>query len=466
MLDLPNSFKEKYQKILGNQEAKKLFASLDQEPKKAFRINSLKANKEVSYAKTDEIPDIPNAYYGEVNGTDPEWVSGTVYSQDPAAMFPAYIAQVKPGQKVLDLCAAPGGKTTALGEALANQGLLVANEISASRAKSLRENIERWGISNALITNDDSFVLAKKFPAFFDVILVDAPCSGEGMFRKNPDAISYWSPDYVKTCQERQKEISTEAVKMLKAGGKLIYSTCTFSPEEDEDIVGWLHEKFGMQIKPVSNISSPKISHGQEEFSQYSFEELNQTLRFWPQDNLGEGQFAAILTLPENAERKEPISRRSKNKNKKNKFALNKSEKEYVAQVLDQFELPDFLQNWSTQALVRNEHVFVPAYSDNLKGLKILNNGIELGILKKKRFEPGHQLAEVLGQKLQQRKVDLLTEDDYKKFLHGEALRIKTDLKGFVLVSYHDFIFSFGKVTGNGLLKNFYPKGLRIMKEA
>lgn len=462
MLNLPDTFIEKYQKLLGKEKAAALFESMNQETKKAYRINSLKAHQKVSYSNAQAVPFIPNAYYGEVKCEDPEWVSGTVYSQDPAAMFPAYLAQIEPGQKVLDLCAAPGGKTTALGEALQNAGLLVANEISSVRVKALRENLERWGISNDLITNDDSFALAKVFPEFFDVILVDAPCSGEGMFRKNPDAVSYWSPDYVLTCRKRQQEILTEAVKMLRPGGKLVYSTCTFSPEEDEEIVAWLVKTFQMTIEPTQ-VESKKISHGQARFVDDNLPELDRTLRLWPQDDLGEGQFVAVLRMPGESS---PIdSKKEKKKKKKKRSALlNKDERDWVEKVLSNFNLPDFLTDWQSKALVSHDHVFIPAYKQSTKGLKVINNGVELGLLKKKRFEPGHQLAEVLAQVDQTQVVELQSNEEYRKYLHGETIRVKSELRGFVLVAYHDFIFSFGKITGNGVLKNFYPKGLRTMK--
>lgn len=462
MLDLPTEFIEKYQQLLGEEEAQKLVASLQTESKKAYRINSLKFKQKTPKSTDQPVPDIPHAYYGEVSSQDPEWVSGSVYSQDPAAMFPAYIAKVEPGENVLDLCAAPGGKTTALGEALKNKGLLVANEISATRVKALRENLERFGISNALITNNDSEALAKKFPNFFDTILVDAPCSGEGMFRKNPDAITYWSQDYVLTCAERQKDILTEAVKMLKPNGKLIYSTCTFSPEEDEAIVLWLVEKYGMTIEKANHVVSEKVSYGNPSFINSDLEDLKKTLRFWPQDNLGEGQFAAILRMPD-----EEVEVKSKKKKKqKNRKGLTNEEKGFVKKVLDHFNLPESLQNWEENACVRQDHVFIPAINHSeLKGLKIVNNGVELGLLKKNRFEPGHQLAEVLGQVDQENVVELDSSEDYKKYLHGETLRVKTELRGFILVAREGFIFSFGKVTGNGVLKNFYPKGLRILKD-
>lgn len=293
MLNLPIEFKEKYQNLLGTTKAQKMFDAMNENSKKAFRINLLKSPN-VSYPLNKKIPDIKNGYYGEISGNDPEWVSGSVYSQDPSAMFPAHIAQIKPGEKVLDLCAAPGGKSTGLGEQLAGEGILVANEISNTRAKILRENIERWGITNALVTNASPDELVPYFTQFFDKILVDAPCSGEGMFRKNPEAIEYWSADYVQTCKTRQQEILNAAVKMLVPGGQLIYSTCTFSPEEDEHIVQWLVDTYDMQVLPIENVASNKISHGNPEWSNGN-PDLAKTLRFWPQDNLGKDNLQHYL---------------------------------------------------------------------------------------------------------------------------------------------------------------------------
>ena len=460
MLSLPTEFKEKYQNLLGTQEAKNMFNAMDEESKKAFRINPLKSN--ISYHLEKIVPDIPNGYYGKVSGNDPEWVSGRVYSQDPSAMFPAYIAQIEPGEKVLDLCAAPGGKSTALGEALKGKGVLVANEISTSRAKILRENIERWGITNALITNASPDELVPHFKRYFDKILVDAPCSGEGMFRKNPEAIEYWSPDYVETCKVRQQEILIAACKMLRPGGKLIYSTCTFSPEEDEQIVEWLVNEYQMKILPIKNVKSDMVSHGYPEWGSGN-SDLTKTLRFWPQNNLGEGQFAALLKLPEENIKTKANSK--KKKRQKKNFSLTKADKELVDKVLSKFVLPAALDNWKEKALVRNNHVFIPVMdAQQVKGLKILNNGVELGILKKNRFEPGHQLAEVLGQIEQKEVVELPNQDEFLSYLHGETIQVNSTFKGFVLVSYKNMIFSFGKIAGK-TLKNFYPKGLRLLNK-
>lgn len=329
MLELPNSFKEKYIELLGEKTADQLFKAMNQDSKKAFRVNTLKNQVKISYSLAKPVPEINHAYYGEISGEDPEWVAGYVYSQDPAAMFPAAISGVKPGDRVLDLCAAPGGKTTALGEQLKNKGLLVANEISSTRAKILRENIERWGISNALITNESPEKLTPVFPDYFDVILVDAPCSGEGMFRKNPEAIDYWSQDYVLVCQKRQETILNEAVKMLKPGGRLVYSTCTFSPEEDEQIVEWLVDEYGFSILGT-HIKNDHISVGHPKWANDD-QNLTKTLRFWPQDGIGEGQFVAVLQKPGEAQELVKKSKRKKKKEKQLALRLTKKDQEYVA---------------------------------------------------------------------------------------------------------------------------------------
>ncbi|BDR60518.1 RsmB/NOP family class I SAM-dependent RNA methyltransferase [Lactobacillus xylocopicola] len=462
MLNLPTTFCQKYRDLLGEGQAEELFAAMADAPQKAYRINQLKSFQQVSYSQARPVPGISNAWYGQVGGRDPEWVSGTVYSQEPAAMFPAYSAAVQPGDRVLDLCAAPGGKSTAIGEALRGQGLLVANEISASRAQILRENIERWGIANALVTSAAPASLAAQFPQFFDKILVDAPCSGEGMFRKNPAAAQYWSQDYVLTCQRRQQEILLAAVKMLKPGGELIYSTCTFAPEENEQIVSWLVEQFDFQVQPLA-LRGVKVASGRPEWAQGETC-LSQTIRFWPFDGLGEGQFVAKLRLPGQETQPCPSPKKKLAKPKIPQGGLTRSEQELVATVLDYFTLPTCLAEWANRSRVSHGHVFIPVLPPANLHVKVVNNGSELGLLKKNRFEPGHQLAMLLGQVKQERVIDL-SAAAYLSYLHGETLPVKTALRGFVLVSYHNFIFSFGKVAGNGILKNFYPKGLRILKK-
>ena len=460
MPKLPEDFIKKYSKLLGKQKADQLFNAISENSKNAYRINSLKEKQTLSYAQSEKIPLIPDAYYGKISGKDPEWVSGTVYSQEPAAMFPAFFLDAQPGEKILDLCAAPGGKSTAIGAQLKGQGFLLANEISLSRAKILRENLERWGVTNALITSEKPEKLSKYFSQYFDKILVDAPCSGEGMFRKDPQAIEYWSQDYVIFCQQRQKEILSAAVQMLKPGGELIYSTCTFAPEENEQIVSWLTKTFGFTIMPLK-INEQYIDHGHPEWSDNNID-LVKTARFWPTANIGEGQYVAKLSLDEKIKDQTFTSTSKKSKHKKKlRNALTKSDIHLIAKVLDNFKLLPEIENWQVNCQVHNNHVFIPAINTNSDThLKILANGVELGILKKNRFEPGHQLAMVLAGRKQNRVVDL-SSNNYLKYLHGETIKTDSDINGFILVSFKNFILGFGKIS-NHIIKNYYPKGLRI----
>ncbi|KRL63637.1 RsmB/NOP family class I SAM-dependent RNA methyltransferase [Lactobacillus psittaci] len=457
-ISLPVEFINKYQKLLGNQ-AQQFFKAIETgETQKAFRLNPLKCDfKNVSLNLSKPVSGQANAYLGQVDGKGIDWVSGYAYSQEPSAMFPARALAVKPGETVLDLCAAPGGKSTALLADLKETGLLVANEISTSRSKNLRENIERWGASNCLVTNEDSFRLAEKFPQFFDAILVDAPCSGEGMFRKNSDAITYWSQDYVLECRKRQEEILHNAVKMLKPGGRLLYSTCTYAPEEDEGICEYLITKEDLQIIPITSFKEG--SKGRNEWANGI--DVTASRRFWPQTGIGEGQFMALFEKP-NTQVSLPNKAKKKKSKRKNqtKELFTKAERELVIDFLNDFKLPESVQNNLDKLSKSKNHVFIPVIEDTA-GIKVVNNGLELGLLKKNRFEPSHQLALVLAQVLQDKVINLKTADEFKSYLHGETITSAENLSGFVLISYQGKIFSFGKKTKQ-TVKNFYPKGLRI----
>lgn len=451
---LPSAFKQKYEQLLG-QDAPAFFAALAEDSKKSFRLNRLKTGQ-VKYDLSRPVSGIEGAYYGQVHASDPEWVSGRVYSQEAAAMFPAAFSGVQPGMKVLDLCAAPGGKSTQLAEPLQGQGLLVANEISGKRVKALRENLERWGVTNAMVVNASPDQLAAHLPAFFDTIVVDAPCSGEGMFRKDPDAMQYWSTDYVKLCQKRQREILQQALTMLKPGGHLVYSTCTFSPEEDEQNVAWLLAQ-GLQI---DHLVCEQAASGRPEWADGN-PELAHCLRFWPQDGVGEGQFLARLQKPGVAvQPARPLKKKKKKGKAPRQYQrLTKQEIILLRKVLEDFELPEGFD--LSRAIQRQDHVSLPAADPELfAGLHVLANGVELGELKRKRFVPGQQLAQVLGRSQQEQTVEL-SQEDYQSFLHGNAFKVDSDKRGYLLVARRGFIFSFGKLGGDGLLKNFYPKGLR-----
>lgn len=303
-------------------------------------------------------------------------------------------------------------------------------------------------------------VYQKNYPHFFDKILVDAPCSGKGMFRKDPAAMQYWSPEYVLTCQTRQKEILTQAMKMLKPSGELVYSTCTYSPEEDEEIVAWLVENYHLKIEPLKLY--PGMSMGKADWSKSDLPELKDTVRLWFQNGVGEGQFVAHLKSTEEAQAVSIKVKKKKHQKNSSVTRLTKDEITTVEEILDHFVLPVGLKNWQKAVLQSNGHVFVPAIDPELLNeLHILNNGVELGLLKKKRFEPSHQLAEVLGQKAQKQLLNLKNKADYEHYLHGETIKVNSDLRGFVLVAFQNHIFSFGKIGNDQILKNFYPKGLR-----
>ncbi|MCT7873815.1 MAG: RsmF rRNA methyltransferase first C-terminal domain-containing protein [Lactobacillus iners] len=468
MYKIPTEFIDKFTHLLGEKHASELMSAYQENPKKGFRLNPLKYDyTNVKYNLDHQIPYIDNGYYGEISGNDSEWIGGYVYSQDPSAMYPATIADIKPGEYVLDLCAAPGGKSTIIASKLKNEGVLVANEISSKRAKELRENLEKWGTSNVIITNESPERLVKKFKNFFDTIIVDAPCSGEGMFRKSDDAIKYWSQEYVLTCQARQQNILNCAVDMLKNNGKLVYSTCTYSPEEDEQIVSWLMKEKNLKIQTIPK--SQGISDGHPEWTIEKFNDIQKTARFWIQDKIGEGQFAALLKketaqcTDSNLDMITPPSKKIRSNIKNRIQVISKDEFKLINDILHQFNLPLYLSKQLDRAINKNNHIVIPALSDEkLKSLHIISNGIELGILKKNRFEPSHQLVYILAQVKQNNVYNITNESDFKKYLHGETLQVEHPITyGYVLVAFEHHIFSFGKIGKDSILKNYYPKGLR-----
>jgi NOL1/NOP2/sun family putative RNA methylase len=302
---LPIDFVNRMKTMLGVQYDS-FIESYSKESYKSLRINPLKGDlcKLINSTNWDlnSIPWCANGYYYDPAtqpGKHPLHEAGAYYIQEASAMLPAVLLNVKPGDKVLDLCAAPGGKSTQIALAMNNQGLLVSNEIIPNRAKILSENIERMGIRNAIVTNADSETLANKFPVFFNKIMVDAPCSGEGMFRKNPEACNEWSLENVNICANRQLEILENAAKMLAPGGRMVYSTCTFSPEENEGTIYRFlknHPEFSLVD---SEINIDGFDNGHFEYlkdADLTFKsEIEKCIRLWPHKIDGEGHFAAML---------------------------------------------------------------------------------------------------------------------------------------------------------------------------
>lgn len=327
-MNLPQEFQIRMQKLLGG-EYPAFLAGYDTEAHRALRVNTLKlsaaAFTEMAPFSLEMVPWAPNGFYynnEERPGRHPWHEAGLYYIQEPSAMAVAAASPARPGERVLDLCAAPGGKTTQLASAMAGEGLLISNEIHPARARILSSNVERMGIRNAIVTNETPERLADRFPAFFDRIVVDAPCSGEGMFRREEEALRQWSPENVELCAGRQDEILKQADRMLRPGGILLYSTCTFAPEEDEGSVGrflMTHPDYEVISAENGTFFAPGHPEWAEALPESGWENgeekapaprqeektisaLTDTRRLWPHRLRGEGHFVAVLRKTENRE--------------------------------------------------------------------------------------------------------------------------------------------------------------------
>lgn len=451
-MELPIKFLEKMQNILGD-EYDAFIKTYEENRKAALRINTLKGNSEKLFSVLGEtlssVPWTSDGYFYPDTmqpGKSPLHEAGAYYIQEPSAMLPAELLKAQPGECILDLCAAPGGKTTKIAADMKGEGLLVANEIHPKRAAILSSNVERMGIKNAVVTNESSDRLLKKFPEFFDRILVDAPCSGEGMFRKDEEARAQWNEENVIKCAVRQKEILDNAAAMLRPGGKLVYSTCTFSPEENEKmIVDFLNDHSEFSVEKID--TPPCISNGRPELAGND-ERAAFTFRIWPHLTEGEGHFAAVL------------KKDGKNENVYRNSNISPCPKEY--EKLYRAFADEFLKNPPTGEISAfGENLYImPPFLPNLDGIKVLRFGLHLGTVKKNRFEPSHSLAMTLKPQDAVQCAELsISDKEIFAYLRGETIPAG-DLKGWCLISVSGYTTGWGKAAG-GIIKNHYPKGLR-----
>lgn len=445
-MQLPEDFKNKYHDLLGD-DYQSFIDSFDDDSYNAFRTNPLKPKADVHLDRSRPIAYTENGYYGKVSGKTVEHQSGYVYSQEPSAMYVAEVANPTPGDKVLDLCAAPGGKSTHLAGLMQNKGLLVSNEIDRGRAKVLVENLERFGVFDPLILNEDPKTLSKHFPRYFDKILIDAPCSGEGMFRKNHEATKYWSKDYPRECAIRQKEIVAEAIKMLKPGGQLIYSTCTFAPEEDEQIIAWILDNYDFKTLPIKKYDG--MVSGKPEWADGN-EALKNTIRLFPHLFKGDGHFIAKLQSL------------SSGKSKKIKHQTGNASTE-VRREWEEFCKRNFQNDFYPHHLLEFGKMlssFNPEIP-NLNGLKVMRPGTPLGMIKKNRIEPAYALALAINPHDVKNVIEI-DDNQWDRYVHGDTITVDAKLKkGWYLIQCRSMNIGFGKVV-NGTLKNFFPKGLRF----
>ncbi len=430
MVRLPEKFLQRMQQRLGEQYPAFL-ASYERPPLKGLRVNTLKISAEEfcalapeEFALGEKITESGFLVGGEKLGADPYHFAGLYYMQEPSAMKVGELTKHCKKERVLDLCAAPGGKTTHVAAQMAGRGILFANEIDFPRAKILSENVERMGIRNCATMCAPPETLAELFPACFDLILVDAPCSGEGMFKKEPNAIPEWSEENVARCAVRQKGILECAARMLERGGRIVYSTCTFAEEEDE----WTVEAFLKE--------HPSFTLVEEE-------------KYYPHEFRGEGHFAAVLEKREG----ESCAVRP--------FRIQKNaaaERAFCGFAEDFFAEP-FRTEGRIHTLADGRMYLVPDGMPELS-VRLLRLGVELGEWDGKNFKPAHALAMAFGS-LAKKKISL-SREEAKTYLRGETLTCDAE-SGWVAVCVDGFPLGLGKAS-NGTVKNHYPKGLRLRK--
>ena len=427
---LPLEFLKRMEAQLGDAYPQYL-ASLERPRAVALRFNPLKGERPVLDFVQENVPWEPMGYYYDPvarPGLHPYHEAGVYYLQEASAMAPVALLDPQPGERICDLCAAPGGKSTQIACRLAGKGLLLCNEINPKRAKILARNVERLGIANAMVTNEHPANLEKRFPGFFDRVLIDAPCSGEGMFRKEEAAVTDWSQETVEMCAARQHEILHSGSQMVRPGGRLVYSTCTFAPEENEQAIAAFLESHP-DFYPEA-VDAPWFAAGE-----------NGSFRLWPHLLKGEGHFAAVLR------------RRGEGEAPDVSVKAEKAPREWTdfAKVLD-IELPA-----GRPVLFGQSLYWAPEEMPELARLKVLRPGLELGEIRKGRFEPAHALA--LWLKECKNRISFCAESkEIEAYMHGDVVPCSN--RGWCLVQVDGYSIGWGKGDGT-VLKNHYPKGLR-----
>jgi len=451
-MNLPEKYTEKM-KMLLNEEYDDYIKSFEYDYYRGIRTNELKTNSEnllsILPFELKGIPWCENGFYYKGSnkmGKNPYYFAGLYYIQEPSAMTPVEVLDVKPGEKVLDLCAAPGGKSTQIGAKLKNDGLLVSNDISVSRTRGLLKNIELFGIKNVAITSESPEKLVKYFPEYFDKILVDAPCSGEGMFRKESSMIKSYIERDDTYYSEIQAEILNQASKMLKPDGVLVYSTCTFSPLENENTIeNFINTHEDFEIEEIKKDYG--IDNGKPEWVNGS-SQLSKCARLWPHKVKGEGHFVARL----------------KRVNGEITTTRKYSESNVSRKQLDSFfEFVDNYLNIKVDGVfeLREEKLYlIPQELIDTKGLRLVRKGLYLGEVKKKRFEPSQAFAMTLKKEEFKNVIDFNINDiRVEKYLKGETICVECK-DGWNLVCLDGYPLGFGKKQGQNL-KNKYNKSWR-----
>ncbi len=453
---LPEPFLLRMQQILGP-EAQDFFQALQDQPTSGLRVNNLKITpahfQELVPWQLKSIPWCPSGFYVTKDipaGKHPYHSAGLFYLQEPSAMAVAEIVSPKAGELILDLAAAPGGKATHLSSLMSEKGILVCNEVEKKRTKALAGNLERWGSRQTLITNDTPDRLTERWGCMFDRVLVDAPCSGEGMFRKSPETIAQWSEEAVQGCSQRQRKLIDTAGSLVKPGGHLVYSTCTFAAEENEEVIShFIDQQPDFHLEKIHLVGSspgrPEWGHGATASA------LTNTCRFWPHRILGEGHFVALLRKESGTETKwKPQSPIPKLLNRQHQLVRNFLTELNLLEIVEESQLTD----------VKNQIYAVPQGLPPTQNLKVVRIGLWLGTIQRERFEPSHSLALTATKARVPNSLDMFPEDERLiRYLQGHPLKEPGE-EGYVLICVSGYPIGWGK-RAKGIIKNAYPKGLR-----
>lgn len=460
-MELPITFCEEMKRILGD-EYEAYLESMKDTRKYGLRVNTAKISTEefekISPFELTPIPYVKNGYYYDPEvqpAKHPYYFAGLYYLQDPSAMTPASRLPVSEGEVVLDLCAAPGGKATELAAKLHGTGLLIANDISAKRAKALLKNIELFGVENSFIVTEYPQKLSEYFEGFFDKILIDAPCSGEGMFRKEPSMVKAWEQNGPEFYAKLQEEILSQALPMLKPGGMLLYSTCTFSPLEDEGTVDKiLAMDESMELVEMEGYEG--FSKGRPELVGSERKEIEKCIRIFPHKLDGEGHFLALF-------RKREEASCGVQSYEETRSGLKGEEKKLFEEFAKNLSRP--FEN--TRLESKNGMVYyMPVKLPKMRGLRFLRSGLFMGEMKKNRFEPSQSLAMALKKEDYQNCLSLSVEDErVVRYLKGETLTLTEEEQalenGWILVCVENYPLGWGKKT-NATIKNKYHSGWRL----
>ena len=465
MAELPSAFSENMIRMLGEEEFDRYKASLQKGLRHALRVNTNKISVSdfisICPAELTPVPWCPNGFYYNEDefqaSKHPYYYAGLYYLQEPSAMLPASVLPVVNGDKVLDICAAPGGKSTELIQRIGKEGYLVSNDISASRAKALLKNLEVFGAENILITCESPDRLSSAFPGYFDKILIDAPCSGEGMFRKSSAMINSWNEDRPQEFSDIQRSILREVVKMLKPGGMILYSTCTFNSLEDEKSVEYLLSLDDrLRIVPFDTYEG--FVPGNNEWGGTNVKNIEQTMHLFPHRIEGEGHYVSLIKCEEDDDEYTPSGVPG--------HSVKRSK--LTPEIIDFLKHIDRKYDPNRFELLGERLFYVPDGCPEAAGLRILRRGLLFGEQKKNRFEPSQALAMTLSSNEFDNTLNLMADDPrVMKYLKGETIELSAEEEGsthdgYILIAIDDYSLGFGKLS-RGIVKNKYLPGWRMM---